>query len=132
MGTLDSSSNYQSSGMKMFSAYPCIGMEGTKPWSLFTSNLNQRIRHMRWRAKKKSTPSTSSCPSELGGSSSLVGSNAVTPKRRCLEDVSSVLPDDEYTTHLEELKKECDKDSSKQSEGHIKNLLKETFANRQL
>lgn len=91
--------------------------------SLFTTNLSQRIRHMRWLGKKMTKPATTRA-------SLSVEASASTPKRRCSRENLS-LPDEEYKTHMEQLKKEWAKPAVSRSETHVKNLLKETFNNRQ-
>ncbi|XP_033106709.1 uncharacterized protein LOC117108705 [Anneissia japonica] len=44
---------YQLVGKMMYTRYPAIGQSGPHPWSRFTSNLSRRMRHVRWKRKKK-------------------------------------------------------------------------------
>ncbi|KAL5018981.1 hypothetical protein ScPMuIL_004703 [Solemya velum] len=57
---IGSRQEYTAIGRKMLAQYPCIRTEGNEGWSLFTKNLSQRIRHIRWKDSKKTRPTTSS------------------------------------------------------------------------
>ncbi|GAB1611132.1 probable serine/threonine-protein kinase DDB_G0282963 [Argonauta hians] len=39
----------------LYQQYPSIGLEGPQPWSHFSKTLSQKIRHIRWQLKKRST-----------------------------------------------------------------------------
>lgn len=39
----------------LYQRYPSIGLEGPQPWSHFSKTLSQKIRHIRWQHKKRST-----------------------------------------------------------------------------
>ncbi|XP_015911228.2 uncharacterized protein [Parasteatoda tepidariorum] len=50
---IQNSSEYQAIGRKMYETYPAIGYEGKEPWSFFCKSLSQKIRHMKWKLKRK-------------------------------------------------------------------------------
>ncbi|KFM61220.1 hypothetical protein X975_17343, partial [Stegodyphus mimosarum] len=50
---IQNSSEYQAIGRKMYSKYPAIGYEGKEPWSYFCKSLSQKIRHIKWKIKRK-------------------------------------------------------------------------------
>ncbi|GFR10058.1 uncharacterized protein TNCT_577931 [Trichonephila clavata] len=50
---IQNSSEYQAIGRKMYKKYPAIGYEGKEPWSFFCKSLSQKIRHIKWKIKRK-------------------------------------------------------------------------------
>ncbi|GIX89574.1 hypothetical protein CEXT_52902 [Caerostris extrusa] len=50
---IQNSSEYQAIGRKMFRKYPAIECEGKEPWSFFCKSLSQKIRHIKWKVKRK-------------------------------------------------------------------------------
>lgn len=79
---------------------------------------------MRWLGKKKSQ-SAANRPSPSAPAA------ASTPKRRCSGVDVICLPEDEFNIHMREVWQEWTKSAVDRNEGHIKNLLKETFQTRQ-
>ncbi|XP_058862155.1 uncharacterized protein LOC117970366 isoform X2 [Acipenser ruthenus] len=93
------------------------GQDGIQ--SLFSKCLSQKMRHMRWSLKRKNLPIDSN-------SAPIMAKKAQVPTIQRREE----RPDEEYDRHVEELRKEFDK--NKPDDNHIDILLKETFGNRRL
>ncbi|XP_070574004.1 uncharacterized protein [Ptychodera flava] len=118
-------SGYKVIGEKMYKRYPSISLEGERPWSVFTKNLSQHIRHQRHQMKTKSKT----------GPQQESASNDPPAKRLRFQslqmsDSSQEVSEEDIGRHVEEMKAEWKKQSSKRSVEHIKALLRSTRQDR--
>ncbi|KAK7112354.1 hypothetical protein V1264_011823 [Littorina saxatilis] len=110
-------------GRKMYRAYPVIGLSGINPWTCFSTNLSQKMRHLRFHHKAKS---------QLPRSSGAATHHKATKRQRLDFSLSSQTQmdnansDEDLKRHQEELQKEWNKPNGSINKDHVKQLLKET------
>ncbi|XP_077865471.1 uncharacterized protein LOC144352040, partial [Saccoglossus kowalevskii] len=118
-------SGYKLIGEEMYKRYPSIALEGERPWSVFTKNLSQYIRHQRHQMKTKSKiglQQESSCKEPPA-------------KRPCFRPLqmsnnSQEVSEEDISRHVEEIKAEWKKKPANRSVGHIKALMRNTRQDR--
>lgn len=124
---IHNSSEYQAIGKKMYQMHPAIECEGKEPWSFFCKSLSQKIRHIKWRNKRKKLPHS---PRQVRPK--------IVKKRKVVHSSLKVKPVNRdsdtknlgklYKALVRELKHDWDRNSC--SEERIKSILRQTFRSR--
>ncbi|KAG8188438.1 hypothetical protein JTE90_008005 [Oedothorax gibbosus] len=117
---IQNSSEYQAIGRKMYNKYPTIELDGKEPWSFFCKSLSQKIRHMKWKIKRKSMG--------LSRSSKISRKSREKLKFRNLKVDRRYRPSKQYKALLKELSEGWANDSI--SESRINEIVRDTNKSR--